>query len=40
VGAAAAARQARMHARKRFHPEVIARRHVEIYAEVLKLALF
>jgi glycosyltransferase involved in cell wall biosynthesis len=29
------ARQARERARERFHPEVVARRHVEIYREVL-----
>jgi glycosyltransferase involved in cell wall biosynthesis len=29
------ARQARLRAKARFHPEVIARRHVEIYREVL-----
>jgi glycosyltransferase involved in cell wall biosynthesis len=33
--AAEVARQARESARARFHPEVIARRHVEIYREVL-----
>jgi glycosyltransferase involved in cell wall biosynthesis len=34
--AAAVARQARQGARKRFHPEIIARRHLEIYQEVLR----
>jgi glycosyltransferase involved in cell wall biosynthesis len=33
--AMAVARQARERAREQFHPEVIARRHVEIYQEVL-----
>ena len=33
--AAEVARQARQRARERFHPEVIARRHLEIYREVL-----
>lgn len=36
--AASAARQARQDARERFHPETIARRHLEVYAEVLQLA--
>ena len=36
--AASAARQARQEARERFHPEIIARRHLEVYEEVLKLA--
>jgi glycosyltransferase involved in cell wall biosynthesis len=36
--AAEVARQARESARARFHPEVIARRHVEIYREVLNTA--
>jgi len=34
-GAAAVAEQARWQARERFHPHVIARRHVKIYREVL-----
>jgi len=33
--AAAVAGRARECARERFHPEVIAQRHVEIYREVL-----
>jgi glycosyltransferase involved in cell wall biosynthesis len=36
--AAARARQARQRARERFHPGVIARRHLEIYQEVLSSA--
>ena len=35
AAAAEVARHARQRARERFHPEVIARRHVEIYREVL-----
>jgi glycosyltransferase involved in cell wall biosynthesis len=35
TAAAEVARHARQRARERFHPEVIARRHVEIYREVL-----
>jgi glycosyltransferase involved in cell wall biosynthesis len=35
AAAAEVARQARQRARARFHPEVIARRHVEIYREIL-----
>jgi glycosyltransferase involved in cell wall biosynthesis len=38
AAAAATARRARQHAREQFHPEIIARRHLEIYAEALKLA--
>jgi glycosyltransferase involved in cell wall biosynthesis len=34
--AARVATQARERARKRFHPETVARRHIEIYQEVLK----
>jgi glycosyltransferase involved in cell wall biosynthesis len=36
AAAAAVARQARQHARERFQPTAIARRHLEIYAEVLQ----
>ena len=35
AGAREVARQAKLHAKARFHPEVIARRHVQIYREVL-----
>ena len=35
AAAAAVARHARQRARERFHPEVVARRHLEIYREVL-----
>ena len=35
AGAREVARQAKVRAKARFHPEVIARRHVEIYREVL-----
>jgi hypothetical protein len=35
AAAAQVARQAKERAKERFHPEVIARRHVEIYREVL-----
>lgn len=38
AAAAAAAGQARQRARECFHPELVARRHLEVYAEVLKLA--
>ncbi len=38
VAAATVARQARQRARERFLPEVIARRHLEIYREVLEQA--
>jgi hypothetical protein len=33
--AARATQQARKRARDRFHPEAVARRHLEIYREVL-----
>ncbi len=35
AAAAEMAAQARQRARERFHPEVVARRHLEIYREVL-----
>jgi glycosyltransferase involved in cell wall biosynthesis len=38
--AAEVARQAHQRARERFHPKVIARRHLEIYREVLSSVSF
>jgi len=39
AAAAEVARHARQRARERFHPDVIARRHLDIYREVLALRM-